>query len=92
MGVNQPQSAKVPELKTPFVKKEIPCVNQPQSAKAPEPFKVGDRVIWDSCPGFCTDQNPFLITAIEGDCAMLDFIENPVLLTALRFEQEENHE
>lgn len=61
-------------------------VNQQQNAKAPEHFKVGDRVIWDDCPNFCASFNPFKITAIEGNCARLDFITNLVPLTDLRFE------
>jgi hypothetical protein len=67
-------------------------VNQPQNAEAPEFFKVGDRVFWDHCPGYCASLNPFTITAIEGDYAMLDFMATSVPLTALRFEQGASHE
>jgi len=47
-------------------------------------FKVGDRVIWEDCPGACSWGNPFTITAIENDCARLDLIAKPVLLSELR--------
>jgi KaiC/GvpD/RAD55 family RecA-like ATPase len=63
-----------------------PQLLQPSISVPNELFKVGDRVIWDDCPGFCASFNPFKITAIEGNCARLDFITNLVPLTDLRFE------
>jgi hypothetical protein len=56
-----------------------------------ECFQVGDRVLWDDCPGHCAWANPFTITAIEGDRAMLDFVANPVLLSELKA-GEDSHE
>ena len=53
--------------------------------KSNQPFKVGDRVFWDNCPGPCAWGNPFLIMAIEGNSARLDLIAIPVPLTDLRF-------
>lgn len=46
-------------------------------------FKVGDRVVWDNCPGHCAFLNPFNIQAIEGDFARLDCIVDLIPLTEL---------
>jgi hypothetical protein len=47
-------------------------------------FQVGDRVNWSECPGHCEQFAPFVITAIDGECAKLDLFENPVPLVELR--------
>ncbi len=49
-----------------------------------EPFKVGDRVFWEGCPGHCAFLNPFNIQAIEGNFARLDCIVDLIPLTELR--------
>lgn len=47
------------------------------------PLEVGDRVVWDNCPGHCSWMNPFTITATDGDMARLDFYSELVPLSEL---------
>lgn len=44
---------------------------------------VGDRVVWENCPGHCDRFSPFEIVAIEGDYAKLDLFKTPVPLGEL---------
>ena len=55
------------------------------SAATDHSLKVGDRVLWNDCPGHCSWGNPFIITAIKNnDMAELDLIDYPVPLLELR--------
>ncbi len=56
--------------------------------KAPVEFKVGDRVHWEECPGYCNWANPFTITCIENAKARLDIYAQPVPLTELRLVEQ----
>jgi len=48
------------------------------------PFKIGDCVLWDSCPGHVETFNPSLIQEIVGDCARLEYYAELFPLTKLR--------
>ncbi len=38
-----------------------------------EPIQVGDKVIWDECPGHLSWMNPFVVESIEGSSAKLEY-------------------
>ncbi len=46
--------------------------------------QVGDKVYWMNCPAHLTNWQPFLITSIQGEEAMLDICAYPVPLTQLQ--------
>jgi hypothetical protein len=46
--------------------------------------RVGDRVNWANCPAHLINWQPFLITSIEDDQAMLDIYTHPVPLAQLQ--------
>lgn len=63
---------------------EVPTQNQLIESGRVELLKVGDLVLWNKCPGRCAWANPFTITSIDGNYAMLDVYAHPVLLSELK--------
>ena len=49
-----------------------------------QPLKVGARVVWSNAPAHVASWNPFTITSINGDTAMIDIYAYPVLLSELQ--------
>lgn len=49
-----------------------------------EPIQVGDKVSWDECPGHLSWMNPFVVEAIEGSSAKLEYCTVLAPLTELR--------
>jgi hypothetical protein len=49
-----------------------------------EPIQVGDKVSWNECPGHLSWMNPFVVEAIEGDRAKLEYCTVLAPLTELR--------
>ncbi len=46
--------------------------------------QVGNKVYWMNCPAHLTNWQPFLITSIQGEEAMLDICAYPVPLAQLQ--------
>ncbi len=59
------------------------AIVEPTSNSTAQPLKVGARVIWSNAPAHVASWNPFTITSINGDTAMIDIYAYPVLLTEL---------
>ena len=59
--------------------------NQPITSTSPAtPLEVGARVVWSNASAHVAAWNPFTITDINGDTAMLDIYAHPVPLNELR--------
>ncbi len=52
--------------------------------------RVGDKVNWANCPAHLINWQPFLITSIEDDQAMLDIYTHPVPLAQLQLCSTQN--
>lgn len=72
-------------------KSRIETVDQGSTLGSTMPFdeslKVGDRVIWDTCPCCYEWASPFKIVSIEGDRALLELYEKPVPISELKRER-----
>ncbi|MFH7024181.1 MAG: hypothetical protein ACHBN1_01950 [Heteroscytonema crispum UTEX LB 1556] len=45
---------------------------------------VADKVIWNNCPAHLSSWQPFLVTDIQGESAILDVYEKPVPIAQLQ--------
>lgn len=63
-----------------------PTAVQVEAASIPtaQPLLVGARVVWSNAPAHVASWNPFTITAINGDAAMIDLYAYPVPLIELQ--------
>ncbi len=64
-------------------KERIYQLKQQQEQELKNMPQVGDKVIWTNCHAHLNSWQPFVVSAIEGDYARLDFYAHPVLLNEL---------
>ncbi len=64
-------------------KERIYQLKQQQEKKLKDIPQVGDKVIWTNCHAHLSSWQPFVVSAIEGDYARLDFYAHPVSLNEL---------
>ena len=83
---NSPQELKSAawELLNPEEKCHIHQLKNQHLEKLALTPQVGNKVYWINCPAHLTNWQPFLITSIQGEEAMLDICAYPVPLTQLQ--------
>ncbi len=64
-------------------KERIYQLKQQQEQRLINIPQVGDKVIWTNCHAHLSSWQPFVVSAIEGDYARLDFYAHPVPLNEL---------
>jgi putative DNA primase/helicase len=77
-----PAVTEVDKVEPTALSTDIPAADQTPAHG--ESLKVGDRVIWDNCPGHCASFNPFTITRFEDGMAWLDIYSKAVAVLELR--------
>mgnify|MGYP000052919450 CR=1 FL=1 len=84
-SLGEPDALAAPEAAATGEELEAMSAASPITSTAPAtPLEVGARVVWSNASAHVAAWNPFTITDINGDTAMLDIYAHPVPLNELR--------